>query len=916
MLTIAVRKDAEGVKKYFKEHLLKGDYYTEQSRVQGKWFGKTADFLGLKNLDAIAQEDFSALADGLHPQTKKQLAIRKKKERIVCYDMVFSAPKSVSIMALTGKETRLLEAHEKAVQIAFEELEKKACTRVRKGFSIQADFNRVTGNLISAQFTHPSNRELDPQLHSHHVVFNTTYDPVEGRLKALDAFESYISSPLITEVYRNALAQEVRKLGYAIEPGRYTWRLKDVPLEIEKLFSKRSQQIDEAAEKLTQGSGHTVDTRGRAILALKTRVEKNTSLSEESLHQHQKAQLNERQIQALEALRERTRTVPLQKETTAPEIIAYAIDHVFARKSVVKRDVLLAEALKHSAGRVSLSELFKECESRKFLKRGDEIMTREERKREVDLIEFVRNGKRRCDELGEAENLSTHLTSEQRTAIQKLLQSKDQVVYLRGAAGVGKTFVLKELFQKIKTPILLTAPTSGASDKLREDGFKAVQTTQKLLLDAEKETAKNALWVVDEAGLLSTKQMESLFQKAKENQARILLVGDTRQHNSVEGGDALRLLEDYSVIAQAEISTIQRQTERHYREAIQALSKGKVLEGIQSLEKLQAFQELGDEKRPKAVAQEYVNQVKNGVKTLIVTPTWTEHQKVTEAVRQELKQARLLPSSDVKLETLRSLNFTSVQKTYAPHFTKDDYVSFHANSGPFKQGENWKVESIPNEFSVRVINDRQERQVLIPKQHARAFDVVKKETAFFAPGDLILMKANYSSSPQNRIPNGGIRKIERIDPDGTIHLERNQKLDPQFRHFTHGYAVTSQASQGKDATHVIVSIDLKTKGALSKNQFYVSSSRGRKSISLYAENKEALIPAISRSSARKLALEKLVREGILKDKLLRLRVQYQRSVEMGRDLLERAFVKFRREKIRKLIRMRNIEKNRGFEMTD
>ncbi len=82
---------------------------------------------------------------------------------------------------------------------------------------------------------------------------------------------------------------------------------------------------------------------------------------------------------------------------------------------------------------------------------------------------------------------------------------------------------------------------------------------------------------------------------------------------------------------------------------------------------------------------------------------------------------------------------------------------------------------------------------------------------------------------------------------------------------------------------------------------------------LYVENKEALIPAVSRSSSRKLALEKLVREGILKDKLLRLRVQYERSVEMGRDLLERAFVKFRKEKIYKSRRIQTMKKSSEFE---
>ena len=71
--------------------------------------------------------------------------------------------------------------------------------------------------------------------------------------------------------------------------------------------------------------------------------------------------------------------------------------------------------------------------------------------------------------------------------------------------------------------------------------------------------------------------MDALFELAQKHNARVLLLGDTRQHKSVESGDALRLLEDYFVIAKVELSTITRQKHALYRDAVQSLANGEVL---------------------------------------------------------------------------------------------------------------------------------------------------------------------------------------------------------------------------------------------------------------------------------------------------------------------------------------------------
>ena len=152
------------------------------------------------------------------------------------YDFTCSAPKSVSVLAVTLDDERLVTAHEEATRIAFRELETFAATRVRKQGN-QTD--RTTGNLVAAAFTHTSSRALDPQLHTHFTVFNATFDETERCWKALQAGGMYDAIRYGTAVYRNELAKRVQQIGYRIQPAKHGFEIEGVSDEVLKRFSKR-----------------------------------------------------------------------------------------------------------------------------------------------------------------------------------------------------------------------------------------------------------------------------------------------------------------------------------------------------------------------------------------------------------------------------------------------------------------------------------------------------------------------------------------------------------------------------------------------------------------------------------------------------------------------------------------------------
>jgi conjugative relaxase-like TrwC/TraI family protein len=257
MLTIRAMTDG---KEYSARHLEHNDYYAEGERVIGKWFGRGAEVLGLGG--AVTREAFEAVRQGLDPRSHDFLRVRKSADRVTpdgtkltqgrsLYDFTISAPKSVSVIAILGEDQRLVDAHQTAVREALNELENYASARIRQR---GANADRATKNVVIAVYHHDTSRELDPQIHTHAVAANLTFDGVEGRWKALQASDIYERRGYLTEVYRNVLARKVRALGYEIDNRRDSkgrdsgFETSGLSQELLEKFSQRSHQRDRAIE--------------------------------------------------------------------------------------------------------------------------------------------------------------------------------------------------------------------------------------------------------------------------------------------------------------------------------------------------------------------------------------------------------------------------------------------------------------------------------------------------------------------------------------------------------------------------------------------------------------------------------------------------------------------------------------------
>jgi conjugative relaxase-like TrwC/TraI family protein len=216
-------------------------YFTDDyDRGQTRWFGKGAAELGL--IGEIERESFGHICYGRLPDGTKYLGTKGDPEkRRAGTDFTFSAPKSVSLTALVGGDTRLEFAHRNAVEMTLKLIEARyAQTRITKN-GIVSEIQ--TGNLVVAQFDHIESRELDPHLHTHALVMNLT-QAESGKWYANDNDRIFQNKKHLGTIYQAYLAAEVKKLGYEIEPRPHgMFEIKGYKREQLVEFSKRRMQI-------------------------------------------------------------------------------------------------------------------------------------------------------------------------------------------------------------------------------------------------------------------------------------------------------------------------------------------------------------------------------------------------------------------------------------------------------------------------------------------------------------------------------------------------------------------------------------------------------------------------------------------------------------------------------------------------
>jgi len=407
------------------------------------------------------------------------------------------------------------------------------------------------------------------------------------------------------------------------------------------------------------------------------------------------------------------------------------------------------------------------------------------------------------------------------------------------------------------------APTSRAAQQLRDVGVSA-DTLQGFLARASHPDDHRHLYMVDESSLSSTKQMRDFLRKIGSDD-RVLLIGDTRQHQGVDAGKPFEQLVRAGMRT-AELDQIVRQKDPELLRAVEHLSRGEIAEGVALLEQQGRVTEIADpQKRIAAIARNYAASPDS---TLIVSPDNASRRAINQAVRAELQTLGLVQNEDRTFRILTPRqDMTGADRTWAARYDLGDVLRYQRGSkdlGIEKQsyGTVMSVNSRENLLTVQRVDGE---HVTYNPTRLHGISAYREIECQFDIGDRLQFNA---PNRELGVANRDLGTVERIDSAGqlSVRMASGQivAFDPaEMRHFDHGYAVTSHSSQGLTADRVLVNIDTNTHPELINPRFaYVSVSRAAHDAQIFTNATSSLTASLSHAVTKTSAIDMSVGFGV------------------------------------------------------
>jgi conjugative relaxase-like TrwC/TraI family protein len=891
LLTISKPLSAAQAQTYHRKEFTAKEqsYWSQGNAVQGEWQGRLAAQYGLAG--TVKAEDFAKLSQGQHPQSGDQLVQHriaheykdengktiKTMEHRAGWDATFSAPKSVSLTALVGGDHRVREAHRESVRTALDELERY--TQARVGGNHPAE---TTAKFAVAKFEHDTARPVKgyaaPQLHTHAVIFNVT-ERREGETRALQERGLFQSQQFATAVYQAELTYRLRDLGYEIKSGRSgAPEISGYTQEYLDASSPRSQQIREYLEKTGHSSKESAE-----IAAHSTRDRKDLLSPREVLEAHRRlaADFGNQPDAVVRAARERARQLAprINSAQRANEAVTFARDKNFEREAVVDERLLVRDSLRRGMGEIRYAEVRDSLENRQINgefvsvqrsahQTGRLLTTVKTIAAEREIVSQMREGQNRVELVMSRQSAiitvdqRPYLNAGQRAVIEDVLSSPDRIQGIQGVAGAGKTTTLEVIRSAAETKgyqVEGFAPTSRAAKQLEQAGVDS-GTLQEFLVrpqSREKESQLKRFFFIDESSLASTNQMREFLQRLGPGD-RVLLIGDTRQHQGVEAGRPFQQLQEAGMKT-AKLEEIVRQKDPDLKATVEMLAHGQTVKAIEALrDRGRVIQILDPQDRILTIARNYVASPE---RTLIVSPDNASRQELNRAVRQELKATGAVKSQDHIFRVLiPRQDMTGAERAWAGRYQINDVVRYSRGSKvagiePRTYGTVVSVNPIENLLTIqKPAGD----QVSYDPKRLSGVSVYREAEQEFSVGERIQFTA---PDKQLGVANRDLAIIEKIDEHSNIALRLEDGRTVQFSateypHFDHGYAVTSHSAQGLTADRVLINIDINAHPQLLNSRFaYVAVSRGSLDVEIYTSDATDLGQRLSGDFSKTSALE-------------------------------------------------------------
>lgn len=452
--------------------------------------------------------------------------------------------------------------------------------------------------------------------------------------------------------------------------------------------------------------------------------------------------------------------------------------------------------------------------------------------------------------------VGTKLKSGQAEAVLQTLVSTDKHQIIHGLSGVGKTKALGEIVRQLQgsgIEVRGFSPTIDAAAGLQEELKINTNTVEHLVL-SKPELVKNQLWIIDEAGMMSVRQMQAIGRKATDVGARLLLVGDKGQNSSIEAGSPLRSLIEHGATVHS-IRQIIRQQNPIQKQAVELIADGKGSEALELLkENGYVKEEASRKERVTAIAAQYLAlSQKERKETLIVTGTNAERLAIANVIREGLKEEGSLGNC-IHTVQLVSRQLTDEQKKRADNYSVGDYIRLLRDyqNTQLRKGQLYKVEKLRGyELIVRSSGGRLYR--FNPSQY-KDKEVFHAQEIQIGVGDNLRWTA--TDKEQGRI-NGKHFTVSALE--GTTMTILDSKGQTQDVSLLQPLAVdynlvsTSYRAQSKTQKRVIVSAT--SDPTSSREPFYVDISRQTKELTVYTQDLSKLRAWVKQSNAQQNPVE-------------------------------------------------------------
>ena len=641
------------------------DYYLSGPEAAGTWVGSAARSLRLRG--DVTEAQLRAVLSRQDPSSGKALEGSVRQARVPGFDLMFSVPKSASILFGIGDEAAqraVLDAQAEAVDAALQYLERQAC-RTRRG---RGGYEIVPGEgFVGAAFRHRTSRAGDPQIHTHVLVANATKigDGTWGSLDGRAIYAEARTAGFIHEaVFRRALSE---RLGVAwMQARRGIAEVEGVPRTVIDAFSTRKAEIDAQVEEWG-----TDTAAARQSAAVQTRRHKDYEVTPDRL-----------------APEWRARSAALGLDSSRLRLI---VDRPARAEAVVRPDELLAEltaqrssfdrrdairAVAESArGGMTLQEI--EAAADQLLAHEEVVALEAERTDDVIRLrdgrvvaahtqatrystrELLALEQRVVDQALAEERANAGVADE--TAVDTALASRptmgdDQNVLVRrvcldgsgvqivvGPPGTGKTFALaaaREAWEASGFQVYGAAVARRAAVELTSSA--GIEATSIAALLGELNRPGPSLFddrtvlVVDEAAMVGTRDLAELCARTAAARAKLVLVGDHEQLPEIDAGGVFRAL--VSRTKPIELSVNRRQARASERRLLDLWRAGELDEALTiATEAGDLVIDLAPEQALARMVSDYCDSIVAGDDAVMLAPRRAEVRHLNTLAREAMK---------------------------------------------------------------------------------------------------------------------------------------------------------------------------------------------------------------------------------------------------------------------------------------